>query len=333
MDEASGVLIAPPPRSSASATLNEQLDAHLKGWKQAAASIANYRIELKMRRLDPVMAGGNAVPKDYTGTVLGMGPNHLRLRFDNAANLQDFEVYIRNDKSLYVYNGLDKTVTECKPGQWLYAGVTNNPVFGVLSGALAKDLKDRFDLKLFKEDQYYIYLDIKPKLAKDQQDFQQLRLALYGPKTDFAYLPAQVYMVKPNGETEQWKLTKPMTNIPNLDPRKVFEYENVPGFRFQRAGDPIPGNIPEQSPPAEIEQGLQCTAGWAVPVAPCDRVGRGFFFARCGLFRIREAGYKCATAGANPVTGQLSGVLSCDTPASPCLRLRLASRPLWRSRR
>ena len=112
----------------------------------------------------------------------------------------------------------------------------------------AKDLKDRFDIKLFKEDEFYIYLDIIPKLGKDKQDIQQLRLALYGPKTASAYLPAQVYLVKPNGETEQWKFTKPMTNIPNLDPRKIFEYENVAGFRFQKAPD---GNAPAPVRPGQ----------------------------------------------------------------------------------
>ena len=56
----------------------------------------------------------------------------------------------------------------------------------------AKQLKDRFELKLVKEDEHYVYIDIKPILAKDKQEFQQLRLALYGPgpKTgELAYLP------------------------------------------------------------------------------------------------------------------------------------------------
>jgi TIGR03009 family protein len=253
MDEASGVLIVPPSRSAASTSLNEQLDVHLKAWKQAAGSLANYRIELKLRRLDPVMAGGNAIPRDYTGTVLGMGPNHLRLRLENATNPLDFEMYIWNGKSLYVYNGLQKTITESKEGQWLYAGLTDNPVLAIISGVYAKDLRGRFELKLFKEDQFYIYLDIKPKFDSDKQDFQRFRAALYGPKTDFAYLPAQVYMVKPNGETEQWKLSKPMTNIPNLDPRKVFEYENVPGFRFQQT--------PDQTAPTAVRPGQPKSPG------------------------------------------------------------------------
>ena len=72
-------------------------------------------------------------------------------------------------------------------------------------------------------------------LGKDKQEFQQLRLALYGPKTgELAYLPAQVYTVKPNGETEQWKMTEPKVNIQGIT-EKVFQYENVPGFRFQQA--------------------------------------------------------------------------------------------------
>ena len=75
-------------------------------------------------------------------------------------------------------------------------------------------------MKLFKEDEYYIYLDIKPMLGKDKQEFQQLRLALYGPKTQFAYLPAQVYMVKPNGETEQWKLDQTEDQHPEDRPAK-----------------------------------------------------------------------------------------------------------------
>ena len=63
-------------------------------------------------------------------------------------------------------------------------------------------------MKLFKEDQFYIYLDIKPRLGKDKQEFSSSGWHSTDPKTQFAYLPAQVFMVKPNGETEQWKLSR-----------------------------------------------------------------------------------------------------------------------------
>jgi TIGR03009 family protein len=238
-----------PPLPAAVAPPDQKLDAHLGGWEKTMGDLKNFRFDLELIRIDPAATGIFKGEHKFHGSVLCMKPNLARLRLDNDADPRDFEAFICNGKAVYAYNGLQKTITEHKlpDPKTNPTGATDNLILDFMTGMKARDLKDRFDLKLFKEDQYYIYLDIKPKLAKDKQDFQQLRLALYGPKTDFAYLPAQVYMVKPNGETEQWKLTKPMTNIPNLDPRKVFEYENVPGFRFQQA--------PDQKAPMEVRPG------------------------------------------------------------------------------
>ena len=54
-----------------------------------------------------------------------------------------------------------------------------------VNGLKAKDAKARFELSVFKEDEKgnYIYLDVKPLLGKDKEQFQQLRMALYGPST------------------------------------------------------------------------------------------------------------------------------------------------------
>ena len=150
-----------------------------------------------------------------------------------------------------------------------------------ISGRVAMGLANRFDVVLFKEDQFYIYLDLKPRQGKDKRDFQHIRMALYGPKTEFAYLPAQIYIVRANGETEQWKLSKPKVNIPDLDPRKLFEFESVPGFRFQKALDLVPVKD-AMAPATEVV--------WAIPAVPCDPVGRVVFRPRCGLFRNRICG-------------------------------------------
>ena len=43
-----------------------------------------------------------------------------------------------------------------------------------------------------------------------------------------------------------------MTNMPGLNPQKVFDYENVPGFRFQKAPDqnaPPPAQPGRPTPP------------------------------------------------------------------------------------
>jgi TIGR03009 family protein len=144
---------------------------------------------------------------------------------------------------------LQKTITEHKlpDPRSNPAGATDNLILDFVSGMKAKDLKARFDIAIFKEDADYIYLDIKPLQGKDKQDIQQLRLALYQARhAQVAYLPAQIYLVRPNNETEQWKLSNPMTNIKDLNAR-VFEFENVAGFRFQQA--------PDQRPPAAVRPG------------------------------------------------------------------------------
>ena len=97
----------------------------------------------------------------------------------------------------------------------------------------AKDLKARFELKLFKEDDHYIYLDIKPSSRQGQAGVPATATGtLRAEARQLAYLPAQVYMVKPNDETEQWKLTNPKTNIQGIDA------EGVPVR--ERTGIPLP---------------------------------------------------------------------------------------------
>jgi TIGR03009 family protein len=211
--------------------------------------IKNFRFELGLTRKDAVFQK----PKEYTGVVLGMKPNYAIVRLDYTGDpkKEDYEAFICNGKAVYAYSGLERAITEYplpdpakNPG-----GATDNLMIDFLSGMKATDAKQRFELKLYNEDQHYVYLDIKPILGKDKQEFQQLRLALYGPNTKFAYLPAQVYMVKPNGDTEMWKFTGPQTNLPGID-AKVFEYKPVPGFELRRAQPqpPAPPGRPMQPP-------------------------------------------------------------------------------------
>jgi TIGR03009 family protein len=300
-----------------------KLDAHLAAWAKAVDARKNIRCEVTLRRICPVALVFKG-ETTYHGSVLIAMPDKYRLRLDNAADSKDFEAFICNGKSVFAYNGLQKTVTEYKPGGWLYLGLDEFPAFSAISGVVVNGLVNRFDVNLFKEDQHYIYLDLKPKREKDKQDFQRIRLALYGPKSGFAYLPAQIYILRPNGEAEQWRLSKPKVDIPDLEPSKIFVYENVPGFRFLKAPDPSPAK--ELVPPV-------AEAVWAIPAVPCDPVGRASFRPRCGLFRNRNAGYKCATAGAVPVSVEVIGVPSCDPPALPSSPSRLRFRLGWLSRR
>ena len=223
-----------------------KLQTHLDGWEKTMAGLTNFRFVLSLKRTNPTFPDA---PKLYSGVVLCMKPNYavLRLNYDADKTGNEYEAFICDGKKVYEYNGLQKSITHWKlpDPKTNPAGATDNLMLDFLSGMKAKDARDRFDISLYKEDEKgnYIYLDVKPKLAKDKAEFQQLRMALYGSSTKWTYLPAQVYLVKPSGDTEQWSFKEPQTNIPGLA-AKDFAYQPVKGFTDQE------GKPPAAAPPA-----------------------------------------------------------------------------------
>jgi TIGR03009 family protein len=234
---------ATPPATKA----DPQLDGHLAEWEKKMSKVVNLRTEVALKRTDAVRKRD----KEYTGVVLCMKPNFAVLRLDYAADKADYEAFICNGKSVFHYAGLEKTITEYKLPQNTDAGV-DNLMLDFLGGMKAKDVKERFDINLFKVDENYIYLDIKPRLGKDQREFQHLRLALYGPgaaTAKFSYLPAQVYLLKPNGDAELWKFTNPQIDLPGVEP-KNFQYVPVKGFELKQAPpQPVGGPAPKGALP------------------------------------------------------------------------------------
>ncbi|HVL15997.1 MAG TPA: TIGR03009 domain-containing protein [Gemmata sp.] len=235
-----GAPVAPP--GAPGAAPGNRLDAHLDGWEKKMGDLTNFRFVLSLKRTNPTFPNA---PKSYSGVVLCMKPNYavLRLNYDADKTGNEYEAFICDGKKVYEYNGLARTITHwpLPDPKASPAGATDNLMLDFLSGMKARDAKDRFDITLYKEDEkgHYIYLDVKPKLAKDKAEFQQLRMALYGPNTKYTYLPAQVFLVKPGGDTEQWSFKEPQTNIPGLT-AKDFTYQKVAGFRDEEGKPPAP---------------------------------------------------------------------------------------------
>jgi TIGR03009 family protein len=224
------------------------LDTHLAAWEKTMAGVVNIRMEMKLKRTDGVFKK----EKNYKGVALCMKPNYAILRLDNLADptKMDYEAYICNGRSVYQYSGTDKTVTEYKlppADPKTGGGGTDNLMLDILSGK-ASDAKKRFDITKFNEDNFYVYLDIKPLAAKDAQEFKQIRMALYGPNTkQLAYLPAQILKYNANGDTESWEFSDHKTNLPGIDV-KVFEYTPVPGFQLKQYQPPPPQQTPVGRP-------------------------------------------------------------------------------------
>jgi TIGR03009 family protein len=220
---------APPAAAPADAA---KLDAHLAAWEKAAGGLTTVHVEVTLTRKD----GVRQKAREFTGSALCMRPTYARLRLADAAAPNDYEAFICNGKAVYAYDGPSRTVTEHKlpDPKADPAGATDNLVIDFLFGPTAKAFKDRFAVRLLGEDADYVYLEVKPRLAKDKQEFQELRMALHGPKSKTPYLPAQIITHKPNADTEDWKFTKPQTNVTGIG-AKDFEYVKVEGFTFRKA--------------------------------------------------------------------------------------------------
>jgi len=239
----------PPPAAPPVKAADPKLDGHLVERAKKMAGTVKLRTEITLKRTDAVFKKDT----NFSGVVLCMKPNFAVLRLDNTGDptKADYEAYICDGKAVYAYNGVQKTITKI-PLPQNQPGV-DNLMLDFLSGMKAKDVKERFDINLFKTDENYIYLDIKPLRPNDQREFTHLRLALYGPGPNtakFAYLPAQVYMLKPNGDSESWMFTKPQVDIQGVTPAN-FAFVPVKGWDMKEApAAPIGGAAPKGPIPA-----------------------------------------------------------------------------------
>ena len=115
-----------PPAAPGVPPAAPNLDDHLLNWEKKMADVTNFRVEISLTRTENVFKRD----KKYNGVVLCMKPNYAILRLDYAADptKADYEAVICNGKSLYVYNGLEKSMTEHKipnPGANAGAGADN----------------------------------------------------------------------------------------------------------------------------------------------------------------------------------------------------------------
>ena len=224
----------PPPATAEEAALA----GHLAAWEKKKASVTSLRAGVALKRTDAVFKKDTS----FTGAVLLKKPNFAALRLENAGDptKAGYEAYRCDGKAIYAYNGGQKTITEVAlPPQWPFRwlGAGTNPVLALLTGVTTPALKERFDIRLFKADAHYIYLDFKPRRDEDGREFRHLRLALFGPgeaTAKLAYLPAQVYILKPGGDAEVWTFTDPQVDAPDID-EQAFQFVPLTGWKVQKA--------------------------------------------------------------------------------------------------
>src|SRR5262249_37354822 len=75
-----------------------------------------------------------------------------------------------------------------------------NNFLSFLFGMNAADAKRRYDVSLSKENEYYIYIDVKPRFDADKREFSRAQMVLFTK----SMLPARLWFELPNGDETTW---------------------------------------------------------------------------------------------------------------------------------
>jgi TIGR03009 family protein len=193
----------PPAQQPAAPALDpahNRLDALLMQWEKEMAAVQTLYCNCTRTTVDKVFQ----VSEVFEGAAQYMKPNLAMLEMRKKDKPDAFEKYICTGTFLYQYAPKNKEIhvyelPPPKPGQ-----VADDNILSFLFGMKAEEAKRRYDLQLVKEDQYYIYLKITPRLANDKQDFQEARLVL----NQNSFLPRELWFVQPNGNEIKWDIPK-----------------------------------------------------------------------------------------------------------------------------
>lgn len=205
---------------------DKALDQHLTKWEAALKTVETIGAQVNRITKDPIY---DHVEK-LTGTAYymkaGSGPSAqnlalLELKLDGQKEPK--EKFICTGTYIYSYMPEQKEIRyyelpKPKPGQ----APEENNLLSLLFGMKAEEAKKRYELKLEKEDSYYIYVNITPRSAADKADFQTARLVLNKSN----YLPRQLWFEHANRSTVMW-------DIPNLQvgmalDRRAFDAPQAP---------------------------------------------------------------------------------------------------------
>jgi TIGR03009 family protein len=163
----------PPPLS---------LDECLQRWEQKMQQVQTLQAQLTRVEKDPSFnkvqeyIGYAQYMKEKRGAaVVSLATLEMRPK---AKPNEIAEKFICTGTHLYQFDVAAMEVRQYelpkpKPGQ-----VAQDNIMGFMFGMRAADARERYDLKLTKEDQYYVYIDILPRLPQDKADFTAARVVL-----------------------------------------------------------------------------------------------------------------------------------------------------------
>jgi TIGR03009 family protein len=218
--------------------VNNPLDKMLLQWELSMKKIDTLRASVVQEREDNVLK----TRVIYDGEAQYMRPNLFSLELRRRDKPAVFQKFVCTGAFLYEYSQQKSEVRlhEISPPQ--PGKPQDDNILSFLFEIKAAEAKNRYGLKLVKQDQNYVYVEVLPTRPADRQDFQTAYLAL----TQTTLMPRAIKMIEPNGN----KLTFdfPVIDVGVRLNRAQFAKPEVPaGWKMVRVppGDRAPAGTPQ----------------------------------------------------------------------------------------
>jgi TIGR03009 family protein len=177
-----------------------ELDAFLQRWEDAMRKIDTLAVACTRTEVDAVYK----TKKAFTGTIHFVKPSYFFWHMAVKDKPGEYERYICTGTYIYQYVPSEKTIKYyAAPKTTTEGKLADDSSLAFLFGMKAGEAKGRYDLKLHKVDQNFIYVDVVPKNAVDKADFTKARLVL----NKDSYLPRQIWFEHPNAGEVLWDLS------------------------------------------------------------------------------------------------------------------------------
>lgn len=174
----------------------QELDEFLARWERCSAGIKQYEVDFNMFLYDPTVPDANpeiaqkttfgyfkyiANPMRFVYEVEGewQGDKRVKRSGDKNPNIYAEKVII-DEKTVYKYDFVTKTMIKINvPPEMIGKGIADSPL-PLIFGARADELKRRFSMKIVPAPGQLdrIWLQARPLLPEDQQEFKELEILL-----------------------------------------------------------------------------------------------------------------------------------------------------------
>jgi TIGR03009 family protein len=242
--------VAPPP----AVTLDPRnpLDAHLMRWEKEMKAVQTLVVQAQRTEKNKVFGYtdkyvGEAKYMKLPVGSSGQTENLASLYMRKEGQPTQFEHFICTGTHLYQFLPQQKEIRVYQLPPPKQGQVGDDSFLSFLFGMKAEEAKRRYELKLVKEDQYYIYVEILPRLPQDKADFARARLVL----NKDSFLPRQLWFEQANGDEVTWDLPRVQSGV-QLDRKEFVAPQPPQGWKLvqpPRTSPDVPPRVIRQNQP------------------------------------------------------------------------------------